>query len=260
MKSSRYLLALDQGTSSSRSILFDREGNPFPAARLGRARSASRSGRTSWTVAQAALRQAGLAPGHRRHRHRQPARNRCAVGRSSGRPLHNAIVWQDRRTAEACARLKAGAPRRWCERKPAWCSTPTSRPPSWPGCSTTCPARAIAGATRRTGFRHHRQLARLEPLRRPAARHRPQQRLAHLAVRHSRRRLGRRTAGAVRHPARVLPRVIAPAHCAARPRRTCSAARSPSAAWPATSRPPCSARPATAPAWRRTPMAPAASC
>jgi glycerol kinase len=32
MKSSRYLLALDQGTSSSRSILFDREGNPVAMA------------------------------------------------------------------------------------------------------------------------------------------------------------------------------------------------------------------------------------
>jgi glycerol kinase len=38
---------------------------------------------------------------HRRHRHRQPARDR-----SSGAPIHKAIVWQDRRTADDCARLK----------------------------------------------------------------------------------------------------------------------------------------------------------
>jgi hypothetical protein len=64
--------------------------------------------------------------------------------RATGQPLAPAIVWQDRRTADVCARCGRRATKARCARRPAWCSTPTSRPPSSPGCSTTCPARARA--------------------------------------------------------------------------------------------------------------------
>jgi hypothetical protein len=77
--------------------------------------------------------------------------------RRSGEPLCNAIVWQDRRTAPACARLAARL-RSMVRERPAWCSTPTFPAPSWPGYSTT-PRRDGGGRTRRTGLRHHRQLA-----------------------------------------------------------------------------------------------------
>jgi glycerol kinase len=112
----RYILALDQGTTSSRAILFDHEGAPvsvaqrefpqiFPAPGLvehdPEAIWASQLG-----TAQDALRQAGAT-----------ARDVAAVGitnqrettlvweRASGRPIHNAIVWQSRLTAPICDEL-----------------------------------------------------------------------------------------------------------------------------------------------------------
>src|SRR5260221_12155830 len=112
----RYILALDQGTTSSRAILFDHEGTPvsvaqrefpqvFPAPGLvehdPEAIWASQLG-----TAQDALRQAGAT-----------ARDVAAVGitnqrettlvweRASGRPIHNAIVWQSRLTAPICDEL-----------------------------------------------------------------------------------------------------------------------------------------------------------
>ena len=113
-----WLLALDQGTTSSRAIVFDAEGNQAATAQKELRQIYPQPGwvehdpldiwQDQLAVAQAALRQAGLATG-----------DIAAIGianqretvvlweRASGRPLHNAIVWQDRRTAEACARLKA---------------------------------------------------------------------------------------------------------------------------------------------------------
>ncbi len=44
---------------------------------------------------------------HRRHRHHQPARDDPIWDRKSGKAIHKAIVWQDRRTADHCAALKA---------------------------------------------------------------------------------------------------------------------------------------------------------
>jgi glycerol kinase len=112
----RYILALDQGTTSSRAILFDHEGAPvsvaqrefpqiFPAPGLvehdPEAIWASQLG-----TAQDALRQAGAT-----------ARDVAAIGitnqrettlvweRASGRPIHNAIVWQSRLTAPICDEL-----------------------------------------------------------------------------------------------------------------------------------------------------------
>jgi glycerol kinase len=55
-----------------------------------------------------------------------------AWDRSTGAPLYNALVWQDRRTAASCGRPGTSI---WCATRPGWCSTPTSRPPSSNGCS-----------------------------------------------------------------------------------------------------------------------------
>jgi glycerol kinase len=49
-------------------------------------------------------------------------------------PLHNAIVWQDRRTADAAAALKAGLLSPRSRPRPGCCSIPISPPPSWNGC------------------------------------------------------------------------------------------------------------------------------
>ena len=67
--------------------------------------------------------------------------------RASGKPIHRAIVWQDRRTAEAvrAARSATAPSRPGHARRPACCSTPTSPAPRWPGCSINVPgARARA--------------------------------------------------------------------------------------------------------------------
>ena len=114
-----YILALDQGTTSSRAIVFDHDGAikargaegihaDLSRSRLGRARPAG---------------DLGVAD-RRRRRGARPRRTSApkeiaAIGitnqrettivwdRETGEPVHNAIVWQDRRTADFCERLKA---------------------------------------------------------------------------------------------------------------------------------------------------------
>ena len=112
-----HLLALDQGTSSSRSIVFDRAGRVVAIAQRELRQFYPQPGWVEhdpleiWTqqrdTAREALRTAGLTAG-----------DIAAVGitnqrettllweRATGRPLHRAIVWQDRRSESICARLR----------------------------------------------------------------------------------------------------------------------------------------------------------
>ena len=112
-----YLLALDQGTSSSRSIVFDAQGRIVASAQLELPQIYPRPGwvehdpreiwRTQLTTAKEALAKAGLT-----------ARDIRAVGitnqrettvmwnRKTGAPIHHAIVWQDRRAEPICAALR----------------------------------------------------------------------------------------------------------------------------------------------------------
>jgi glycerol kinase len=116
MSSAPYLLALDQGTTSSRSIVFDRDGQQVAIAQREFRQIFPRPGWVEhdpleiWgsqiATAREALAKAGAS-----------ASDIAAIGitnqrettvlweRRSGRPLANAIVWQDRRTAPACAEL-----------------------------------------------------------------------------------------------------------------------------------------------------------
>ena len=115
---SDYILALDQGTTSSRAILFDHAGSACATVQQEFTQHYPQPGwvehdpldiwQTQLAVARAAMAQAGAS-----------ASQLAAIGianqrettllweRSSGRPLHNAIVWQDRRTARFCDELKA---------------------------------------------------------------------------------------------------------------------------------------------------------
>ena len=110
-----YLLALDQGTTSSRAIVFDHHGQPVARAQQELVLHYPHPGwvetdaRALWegqlAVARAAL--AGMAP-----------QSIAAIGvtnqrettvlweRATGAPLANAIVWQDRRTVAHCERLR----------------------------------------------------------------------------------------------------------------------------------------------------------
>jgi len=113
-----YLLALDQGTSSSRSIVFDQGGNIVAMAQQELPQAYPLPGwvehnpldiwNTQIATTRDALAKAGLQ-----------ARDIHAVGitnqrettvvwnRKTGQPIHPAIVWQDRRSEPACAKLRA---------------------------------------------------------------------------------------------------------------------------------------------------------
>ena len=113
-----YLLALDQGTSSSRSIIFDQGGQIVAMEQQELNQIYPQPGwvehdpmeiwRTQLATARDVLVKAGLQ-----------ARDIHAVGitnqrettvvwnRKTGQPIHHAIVWQDRRAEPACAQLRA---------------------------------------------------------------------------------------------------------------------------------------------------------
>lgn len=112
----KYILALDQGTTSSRAILFDYSGNIHSVAQKEFKQIFPQPGwvehdpleiwESQLSVAVDALDKAGLT-----------AENVQAIGitnqrettilwdKKTGTPIHNAIVWQDRRTAEYCQEL-----------------------------------------------------------------------------------------------------------------------------------------------------------
>ena len=105
--------------------------------------------------------------------------------RATGKPIHRAIVWQDRRTADICERAaRPPGMEAIVRRRPACCSTPISPAPRSPGCSTMSPGARAAAERGRARLRHGRQLPALAPDRRQGARDRCDQRLAHHAVRH----------------------------------------------------------------------------
>ena len=114
-----YLLALDQGTSSSRSILFDARGRIVAQAQLELPQIFPRPGwvehdpleiwRTQLSTARAALAQAGIAASQVRALGITNQRETTVVwNRQTGQPIHHAIVWQDRRAEPACAQLREG--------------------------------------------------------------------------------------------------------------------------------------------------------
>lgn len=114
----QYILALDQGTTSSRAIVFDKGGNIVSVAQKEFTQIFPQSGwvehnaneiwSTQIGVAAEAVTQANLS-----------VRQIAAIGitnqretavvwnRHTGQPIYNAIVWQDRRTAGFCDQLKA---------------------------------------------------------------------------------------------------------------------------------------------------------
>jgi glycerol kinase len=112
-----YILALDQGTTSSRAIIFNNKGEIISAAQKEFTQYFPQSGwvehdaneiwDTQFIVAVEAMHKANLK-----------AKDIAAIGitnqrettvvweRETGKPIYNAIVWQDRRTASFCDELK----------------------------------------------------------------------------------------------------------------------------------------------------------
>ena len=113
-----YLLAIDQGTTSTRAIVFDTHLKPVATAQQEFAQHYPSSGWVEhdpedlWGSVLATVRvvlaKAGIAAGQVAGIGITTQRETTLVwDRRTGKPVHNAIVWQDRRTAEMCARLKA---------------------------------------------------------------------------------------------------------------------------------------------------------
>lgn len=114
----RYILALDQGTTSSRAILFDRAGCIVAAAQKEFTQIYPQPGWVEhdaleiWAaqsqVAREAVAKAGADPREIAALGITNQRETTVVwDRRTGQPVHNAIVWQCRRTAAICDELKA---------------------------------------------------------------------------------------------------------------------------------------------------------
>jgi len=117
MEYMEYLLSLDQGTTSSRALIFDENGKVVALEQKEFKQYFPQSGYVEhdpmeiWEseigVAKAALAKASLS-----------GKNIAAIGitnqrettiiwdRKTGKPIYPAIVWQDRRTADLCQKLK----------------------------------------------------------------------------------------------------------------------------------------------------------
>ena len=110
-----YLLAIDQGTTSSRAIAFDRTGQAAALAQREFTQHFPRPGWVEhdaneiWSTQLAVAREVVAAMGSTPHAIGITNQRETTVlwDRHSGEPLARAIVWQDRRTVEHCERLKA---------------------------------------------------------------------------------------------------------------------------------------------------------
>jgi len=119
----KYVLAVDQGTTSTRTIIFGPDGAPVAVAQEEFKQIYPHPGwiehdpndiwRTTLATSRAALEKSALAPGDIAAIGITNQRETTLVwSRETGEPICNAIVWQDRRTADFCARLVADG----CER------------------------------------------------------------------------------------------------------------------------------------------------
>jgi glycerol kinase len=137
-----YVLAIDQGTTSSRAIVFDDKLHAVAVAQEEFTQHFPRPGfvehdaeeiwATVLSTSRNAIAKAGIS-----------AAAIAAIGitnqrettliweRDTGRPIHRAIVWQDRRTADRCQTLKSAGYEPGITAK-----TPISPAPKRPGCST----------------------------------------------------------------------------------------------------------------------------
>lgn len=113
----KYVLALDQGTTSSRALLFDQDGTVRAVAQQEFEQIFPQPGWVEHNpeqiafsqiaVALEALARVGAGPGDVAAIGIANQRETALVwNRETGQPVHNAIVWQDRRTADVCDQLR----------------------------------------------------------------------------------------------------------------------------------------------------------
>ena len=113
----KYILAIDQGTSSSRCILYDKAAEPVAAAQQEFKQIYPQPGWVEHDAVEILQSQADVIMRVMQEKNLNPS-DIAAIGitnqrettiiwdRLTGKPIHNAIVWQDRRTADDCTRLK----------------------------------------------------------------------------------------------------------------------------------------------------------
>ena len=113
----KYILALDQGTTSSRAILFNHDGGIVATAQKEFRQIFPKPGWVEHDAQEIWATQAGVAS-EVLHKARAKAADVAAIGitnqrettvvwdRKTGKPICNAIVWQDRRTASICDKLR----------------------------------------------------------------------------------------------------------------------------------------------------------
>src|SRR6185295_19086609 len=113
-----YILALDQGTTSSRAIVFDHDGAVRGVAQKEFAQIFPQAGWVEHDPGEIWASQIGVAV-EALGRAQVSAKDVAAIGitnqrettivwdRETGEPVQNAIVWQDRRTASMCDKLRA---------------------------------------------------------------------------------------------------------------------------------------------------------
>jgi len=113
----KFILSLDQGTTSSRAIVFDTNGLPVATAQKEFTQIFPKPGWVEHNPEEIWSTQAGVAM-EAMTRAGIDSSNISAIGitnqrettvvwnRKTGKPVHNAIVWQDRRTADYCDQLK----------------------------------------------------------------------------------------------------------------------------------------------------------
>ncbi len=114
----QYILALDQGTTSSRAILFDKASNIIGVAQQEFTQiypqpswvehDANEIWQTQFKVVQELLQKQAIKPHQIAAIGITNQRETTVIwDKNTGEPIHNAIVWQDRRTAAICDQLKA---------------------------------------------------------------------------------------------------------------------------------------------------------
>ena len=113
----KYILALDQGTTSSRALLFDKEGNVCSVAQQEFEQIFPQPGWVEHNPEEIASSQMAVAQQALSKCSAQP-KDVAAIGvtnqrettivwnRETGQPIYNAIVWQDRRTSDFCEQLR----------------------------------------------------------------------------------------------------------------------------------------------------------
>ena len=200
-----FLLALDQGTTSSRAIVFDDAGS---IVKIEQKEFKQHYPQPGWVehdpeeiwesqldVAVAVLASAGLKPADIAALGITNQRETVVLwDRTTGQPIHPAIVWQDRRTAETCQQLGAAGHLQAVREKTGLLLDPYFSGTKIAWLLDHVPQARKLAAAGKLAFWYDRYLANLEVDKRLGPRHRCHQCLSHVVDGYSQLRMGRSAA------------------------------------------------------------------